>query len=101
MGLQLWTLPANTGISLNGEEEYVKTSDKFIVARKLYNSLIENGVISGEVVETINPKDLENTFAINPLNGRTSKIVLGDHVMMIQEQEQFTQHQDMERMTIK
>ncbi|MFY9087900.1 isoleucine--tRNA ligase [Arcobacter aquimarinus] len=77
-----WTLPANTGISLNGEEEYVKTSDKFIVAKKLYNSLVENGVISGEVVETINPKDLENTFAINPLNGRTSKIVLGDHVMM-------------------
>ncbi|MCT7517788.1 isoleucine--tRNA ligase [Aliarcobacter cryaerophilus] len=77
-----WTLPANTGISLNGDEEYVKTSDKFIVAKKLYNSLIESAVISGEVVETINPKDLENTFAINPLNGRTSKIVLGDHVMM-------------------
>jgi isoleucyl-tRNA synthetase len=77
-----WTLPANTGISLNGEEEYVKTSDKFIVAKKLYNSLIENGVISGEIVETINPKDLENTNAINPLNGRFSKIVLGEHVMM-------------------
>jgi isoleucyl-tRNA synthetase len=74
--------PVYTRISLNGEEEYVKTSDKFIVAKKLYNSLIESGVISGEVVETINPKDLENTFAINPLNGRTSKIVLGDHVMM-------------------
>ena len=28
-----WTLPANTGIALNGEEEYVKTSDKFIVAK--------------------------------------------------------------------
>ena len=77
-----WTLPANTGIALNGEEEYVKTSDKFIVARKLYNSLIEQEVIKGEIVETINPKDLENTNAINPLNGRTSRIVLGDHVEM-------------------
>ncbi|MGB5919482.1 isoleucine--tRNA ligase [Arcobacter sp.] len=77
-----WTLPSNTGISLNGEEEYVLTSDKFIVAKKLYNSLIENEVISGKVVETINPKDLENSFAINPLNDRKSKIILGDHVMM-------------------
>ncbi len=77
-----WTLPANTGIALNGEEEYVLTSDKFIVAKKLYNSLIENEVISGTVVETINPTNLENTFAINPLNGRTSKIVLGEHVEM-------------------
>jgi isoleucyl-tRNA synthetase len=77
-----WTLPANTGISLNGEEEYVLTSDKFIVAKKLYNSLVENEVISGEVVETINPKDLENSFAINPLNHRKSKIILGEHVMM-------------------
>jgi len=77
-----WTLPANTGISLNGEEEYVLTSDKFIVAKKLYNSLIENEVISGTVVEDIDPNTLENTFAINPLNDRKSKIILGEHVMM-------------------
>jgi len=77
-----WTLPANTGISLNGEEEYVLTSDKFIVAKKLYNSLIENEVIKGEVLEDVNPNDLENTFAINPLNDRKSKIILGEHVMM-------------------
>ncbi|WP_122893380.1 isoleucine--tRNA ligase [Arcobacter peruensis] len=77
-----WTLPANTGISLNGEEEYVLTDDKFIVAKKLYNSLIENEVISGKVVKDINPNDLENTYAINPLNDRKSKIILGEHVMM-------------------
>ena len=77
-----WTLPANTGISLNGEEEYVLTSDNFIVAKKLYNSLIADEVIKGEIVKDINPNDLENTFAINPVNGKQSKIVLGDHVMM-------------------
>ncbi len=77
-----WTLPANTGISLNGEEEYVLTSDKFIVAKKLYNQLIENEIISGDVIESVNPNDLENTHAINPLNERKSKIVLGDHVEM-------------------
>ena len=77
-----WTLPSNTGIALNGEEEYVLTSDKFIVARKLYNSLVEQEVISGDIVEAICPKELENSFAINPLNGRQSKIILGEHVEM-------------------
>jgi isoleucyl-tRNA synthetase len=77
-----WTLPANVGIALNGEEEYVITSDKFIVAKKLHDSLIVNGVISGEIEKTIDPKSLENTFAINPLNGRKSHIVLGEHVLM-------------------
>jgi len=77
-----WTLPANTGIALNGEEEYVLTSDKFIVAKKLYNSLIEEEVIKGDIVDSINPKDLENSHAINPLNGRESKIILGEHVEM-------------------
>ncbi len=77
-----WTLPANTGIALNGEETYVKTTDGFIVARALYNFCIENEIVKGDIVEDIDPKTLENTYAINPLNGRDSKIILGDHVLM-------------------
>ena len=77
-----WTLPANSGIALNGEETYVKTTDGFIVAKKLYNFCKQNEIIKGEVVEDIDPKTLENSFAINPLNGRRSKIVLAEHVMM-------------------
>jgi len=77
-----WTLPANTGISLNGEEEYVLTSDNFIVAKKLYGTLIADEVIKGDIVKDIDPKVLENSHAINPVNDRESKIVLGDHVMM-------------------
>jgi len=77
-----WTLPANSGIALNGEETYVKTSDGFIVAKALYNFCIENEIVKGDIVEDINPSTLENTFAINPLNGRKSKIILGEHVLM-------------------
>ena len=77
-----WTLPANTGIALNGEETYVKTKDGFIVARALYNFCIENEIVKGDIVEDIDPKTLENTFAINPLNGKDSKIILGEHVEM-------------------
>ncbi len=50
--------------------------------KKLYNSLIEQDVIKGEVVGSVNPNDLENTYAINPLNDRQSKIILGEHVEM-------------------
>ncbi|WP_297485646.1 isoleucine--tRNA ligase [Sulfurimonas sp.] len=77
-----WTMPANTGISLNPEEEYVLTSDGYIVAKKLYNSLIESEVIKGEVVKTFHASELENLNAVNPLNGRKSHIVLGEHVLM-------------------
>ena len=77
-----WTLPANTGISLNPEEEYIVTDDNLIIAKKLYPSLKEKKIVKGEVTKSINPNDLENLFAINPLNGRNSKIVLGEHVTM-------------------
>lgn len=75
-----WTLPANSGVALNPEIEYVVTSDKYIVARELYSSLKEQGVISGEIVSSLDPKTLEHAIAINPLNQRESKVVLGDHV---------------------
>ncbi len=77
-----WTLPANTGIALNPEEEYTLTTDGFIVAKKLFGSLKADEIISGDMGEDIDPKSLENTLALNPLNGRDSKIVLGDHVTM-------------------
>jgi len=77
-----WTLPANVGISLNPKEKYVLTADGYIVAKARYNSLIEEGVFKGDIELEFNSKDLENLIAINPLNGRESKIILGEHVLM-------------------
>ncbi len=77
-----WTLPANTGISLHPEEKYVLTTDGYIVAKALFESLLELGVVKGEIAREIDSKVFENQVAINPLNGRESKIVLGDHVLM-------------------
>ena len=77
-----WTLPANTGISLHPEEKYVLTTDGYIVAKALFKSLKESGVVKGEIAKEIDSKVFENQVAINPLNGRESKIVLGDHVLM-------------------
>jgi isoleucyl-tRNA synthetase len=77
-----WTLPSNTGISLHPEEKYVLTNDGYIVAKALFESLLALGVVKGEIAKEIDSKLFENQVAINPLNGRSSKIVLGDHVLM-------------------
>ena len=77
-----WTLPANTGISLNPEEIYVRTADGYIVAQKRYEAMLEEGVVTGAVIQKIEAKKLENVYAINPLNGRGSHLVLGEHVLM-------------------
>jgi isoleucyl-tRNA synthetase len=73
-----WTLPANVGISLNPDEVYVETEKGYIVAKEL----LPNLDFLGEVKREIDPKSLENLIAKNPLNGRDSKIVLGDHVTL-------------------
>jgi len=77
-----WTLPSNTGISLHPKEKYILTTDGYIVAKALFESLKELGVVKGEIVKEIDSKLFENQTATNPLNGRSSKIVLGDHVLM-------------------
>lgn len=77
-----WTIPANTGISLNPDEEYVLTTDGYIVAKALLNSLVESGILSGSIDRIFKADKFENLLALNPLNGRTSRMVLGEHVMV-------------------
>ncbi|MBA1432602.1 MAG: isoleucine--tRNA ligase [Epsilonproteobacteria bacterium] len=77
-----WTIPANTGISLNPNEKYVLTTDGYIVAKELLNSLVESGVLSGSIAQEFDAKAFENLIAINPLNGRESRLVLGEHVLV-------------------
>jgi isoleucyl-tRNA synthetase len=77
-----WTLPANTGISLNPEEMYVLTDDGHIVAQARYDAMIEEGVVSGNAGRKIAATEMEKLLAINPVNGRPSTVVLGEHVLM-------------------
>ena len=77
-----WTIPANTGISIHPTEHYIITSDGFIVAEELYDSLIEQDVVKGCIIRRIREFELTGENAINPLNGRDSKIVTGEHVLM-------------------
>ena len=77
-----WTIPANSGISLNPNEKYVLTSDGYIVAKELLNSLVEDEVVKGSIVREFDAKEFEELETINPLNGRTSRLVLGEHVLV-------------------
>lgn len=77
-----WTIPANSGISLNPNEEYILSSTGYIVAKELFNSLIAQEVLSGEIIRSFSAKEFENLIAINPLNSRNSRIVLGEHVLV-------------------
>ncbi len=75
-----WTLPANTGIALRPEAIYVLTEDGYIVAEARHQALAEEGLVAAHAVRKFAAHELENHRAINPLNGRTSQIILGQHV---------------------
>jgi isoleucyl-tRNA synthetase len=77
-----WTLPANTAISFNPEVDYILSEDGYIVAKSLYENLIEEEIIKGKIVKTFKASILENLLAKSPLNGRDSKLILGEHVTM-------------------
>jgi isoleucyl-tRNA synthetase len=77
-----WTLPSNMGISLNPEENYVLTTNGYIVAQKRHETLVEDGLALGDVEKVFASTKLENLIAENPLNNRASHIMLGDHVLM-------------------
>jgi len=77
-----WTIPANTGISMNPNEEYVLTEDGFIVAKDLLEELVKDEVMGGKVIQTFKATEFENLKAINPLNNKESRIILGEHVLM-------------------
>ncbi|PSM52010.1 isoleucyl-tRNA synthetase [Campylobacter blaseri] len=77
-----WTLPANEAISLSPSEKYVVTSEDYIFAKPLLEVLISKNITEGKIVKEFDSQELEGEFAINPLNDRKSKIILGDHVLM-------------------
>ncbi len=77
-----WTLPSNTGIALNPEEMYVLTDDGHIIAEARFEAMVEEGVVSGHASRKIAATEMEKLLAINPVNGRTSTVVLGEHVLM-------------------
>ena len=77
-----WTLVANQGISLNPNETYALTAENLIFAKPLIESVVAQGLSKGEIIKEFKSTELEGLYAINPLNGRKSLFMLGEHVLM-------------------
>ncbi|MBC2851427.1 isoleucine--tRNA ligase [Cetobacterium sp. 8H] len=79
-----WTLPANTGICLNGEFEYgVYSTEKgnLILAKVLADkAFADMGIEKVELIKEFVGADLENLTYKHPFLDRTGRVVLGTHV---------------------
>ncbi|MGL4697229.1 isoleucine--tRNA ligase [Enterococcus larvae] len=81
-----WTLPANLGISVNADYQYVVVKaygKKYVVAKDLLDQVKEAiDWEDVEIVDTISGKDMEYMTAQHPFYDRTSLVMLGDHVTL-------------------
>ncbi|MGC9451905.1 MAG: isoleucine--tRNA ligase [Oceanipulchritudo sp.] len=85
-----WTMPANLGVCLHPEFEYVAlrttAGDHYIVARELMeNFLKECALERTEVVAAFKAAPLENALCLHPVfDDRDSLVMLGEHVTLEQ-----------------
>ncbi len=81
-----WTLPANLGISVHPELEYVVAEvdgRKFVVAEGLLESVSkELGWESANVVSRLRGADLERVTCEHPFYDRESLVMCGEHVTL-------------------
>lgn len=79
-----WTIPANQGIAVHPDLNYVKVkvdNHHYIIAEKLIDEVAEALEWSNpEIVKTYKGSELERVEAKHPLYDRTSLVVLGEHV---------------------
>lgn len=83
-----WTLPANQGVSVNPELDYVVVAcqangrpQRLIVARALLEKTLETaGIEQHQVVATFRGDGLEKLLLQHPFYDRQVPVLLGDHV---------------------
>ena len=78
-----WTLPANLGIMVNPDFDYVfvDTGEKvFIVAKELHESFKEKTGIEGDILKEVKGRELEFLEYKHPFIDRVSKIYLSEFV---------------------
>ncbi len=78
-----WTLPANLGIMVNPDFDYVflDSGEKiYIVAKELLDSFKEKTKIDGKIVKEVKGRELEFLEYYHPFIDRVSKIYLSEFV---------------------
>lgn len=85
-----WTMPANLGVCLHPEFDYVAVKDAsgshYVVAKELLESFLNDCELEQpEVVATFKATDFENAKAAHPVfDDRDSLVMLGEHVTLDQ-----------------
>lgn len=83
-----WTLPANLGVTLHPDLEYVayKVNDEtLIVAKGLLEAFIaDTDLTGGEVIDEFSASEFDGKFCAHPLLEKDSIIMMGDHVTLEQ-----------------
>ncbi|MGK0552314.1 isoleucine--tRNA ligase [Enterococcus faecalis] len=81
-----WTLPANLGISVNPDYQYVVVAvagHKYVVAKDLIETVkVALDWETVEVLQEISGEKLDRMTAQHPFYDRTSLVMLGDHVTL-------------------
>ncbi|MEF9933698.1 MAG: isoleucine--tRNA ligase [Clostridium sp.] len=81
-----WTLPANLGIALGPDFEYVLIKEKgayYVVAKELLNSVKEAlSFEEAEVVAEFMGSELDGQVCAHPFMDRDSLVITGDHVTL-------------------
>ena len=82
-----WTLPANLGIAVHPDFEYVAVDvgggEAYILARDLVEAcMLSFGITDYSIIGDIDPKTLENKNCGHPLYPRDSLMLLGNHVTL-------------------
>lgn len=79
-----WTIPANLGISLHPQLNYVVVAvenEKFLIAEALLESVTESlGWENPSIQKTVKGSELDRAVAKHPLYDRESLVMLGEHV---------------------
>ena len=78
-----WTLPANVAISFGEKIKYSLVElneEKIIIADELIKAIFDKQNSKYKIIKSVDMNDYKNDFAINPLNQKKSKIVIGHHV---------------------
>lgn len=83
-----WTLPANTGIALNPEYDYVLArvgKEKYVIAKGLLEQVAQEvGWSNYEILAEFKGREMEEAICRHPFFDRDSTVVLGSHVTLEQ-----------------
>ncbi len=84
-----WTLPANLGVSVHPDFDYVAyrvNDETLVIARGLLDSFVkDSGLAGGEVVAEFKGAELDRQVLAHPLiAGKDSLVMLGGHVTLEQ-----------------